>query len=100
MQSLGPDFVTLWHPDMLPSARKYRATALVETEAERLSFYDASAEIILAIARCANGVRDLREVATACACSEEAIFAHLKFLQDEGIVLNLADYRSIKWVKW
>jgi pyrroloquinoline quinone (PQQ) biosynthesis protein C len=94
MQSLGPDFVTLWHPDMLPSARKYRATALVETEAERLSFYDASAEIILAIARCANGVRDLREVATACACSEEAIFAHLKFLQDEGIVLNLADYRS------
>jgi pyrroloquinoline quinone (PQQ) biosynthesis protein C len=79
---------------MLPSAQKYQAAALVETEAERLSFHDASAKIILAIAGRADGVRDVKNLATECACSEEAIFAHLKFLQDEGIVLDLADYRS------
>jgi pyrroloquinoline quinone (PQQ) biosynthesis protein C len=94
MPALASGFVSLWHPDMLPAPQKYQATALVETEAERLSFYDASAEIVLAIADRANGVRDLSELAAECACSEEAILAHLKFLEDEGIVLNLLDYRS------
>jgi pyrroloquinoline quinone (PQQ) biosynthesis protein C len=94
MHSLGSNSVPLWHPDMLPSVQKYQATAFVETEAERLSFEGASAKIISAIAGRADGVRDVRHLATECACSEEAIFAHLKFLQHEGIVLDLADYRS------
>jgi pyrroloquinoline quinone (PQQ) biosynthesis protein C len=82
---------------MLPSAQKYQATALVETDAERLNFYGASSEIILAIAQFANGARNSAELAAECTCSEEGIVAHLEFLQDEGIVLNLADYRS-DWI--
>ncbi|GEM_PF-2352284 len=94
MSSFGPDSVPLWHPDMNPGMAGYDGTVVVETPAERLCFSGASAALVLAVARRADGTRAMPQLALEAACSEAAVRSHLAFLREAGVVLDLRDYRS------
>jgi pyrroloquinoline quinone (PQQ) biosynthesis protein C len=94
MSPLAPSSLPLWHPDMMPAMHSYDGSVVIELPTERLCFSGPSAPLVLAVARRADGAHTATQVAVEAGCTEEAVLSHLSFLQNEAVVLDLADYRS------
>jgi pyrroloquinoline quinone (PQQ) biosynthesis protein C len=76
---------------MMPSATG--ALTIVELEREKLKFEGDSGKFVITAACIADGTRSLKEIADQTGFSEEFVAAHVFFLKEAGVILDLCDYR-------